>query len=279
MSLVVECSQFFDNRSRLRGDEYFRNRRVRILGVDSDRVCAKVTGSAGYTYEVDIDLSNLPDRVIVGECTCPRFNQGDLCKHIWATLRQIQQQKVIPDEYGLVDLVLLHAHESVEDEDEDDGQRYHRWSMDQIAWLTSNRPAALPSPPNRTTATWQSLVPALARDDASERPAAGLTRQVAVARQTQAWFVVDIGVCLQRGGLLIDLYQRESQRDGDWGKIKPLRLQRGSTGPLSDPEDRRLVGLLMGNEPENPTNAYPSYYGSYSWVPELFADPGRSGHV
>jgi superfamily II DNA or RNA helicase len=263
MSLLLECRQFFDDNSRIRGDEYFRKRRVRILGVDSDRVCAKVTGTAGYTYEVDIDLSNLPDHVIVGECTCPRFNQGDLCKHIWATLRQIQQQKVIPDEYGLVDLVLLHAHESVEDEDEDDDNDIidARWTR--AHRLTSNRPAALSSPPNRTTATWHSLVPALARDDASERPAAGLTRQVAVPRQTQAWFVVDIGVCLQRGGLLIDLYQRESQRDGHWGKIKPLRLQRGSTGPLSDPEDRRLVGLLMGNEPENPTNAYPSYYGSY----------------
>jgi hypothetical protein len=87
--------------------------------------------------------------------------------------------------------------------------------------------------------------------------------QPAVARQNEAWFLVDIGACLQRGELVIDLHYRESYRDGSWGKIKRLSLSRGSTGPVRDPEDCRLIELLMGNDLDSDTASRPPFYSSY----------------
>lgn len=69
-----------------RGEGYFTSRRVHLAGSTSRPVLtAIVMGSARYSVE----LAATPRRMTAA-CSCPYAGDNGVCKHIWATLRQAE---------------------------------------------------------------------------------------------------------------------------------------------------------------------------------------------
>ncbi|MCF8567044.1 DEAD/DEAH box helicase [Alicyclobacillus tolerans] len=73
-----------------RGRRYFEQGRVTSLNRDPDFLStwtAKVRGNRVYTVKVTLDEDDLD-----ADCTCPIFNEDDLCKHVAAVLFAIAEQ-------------------------------------------------------------------------------------------------------------------------------------------------------------------------------------------
>jgi|GEM_PF-315664 len=85
--LAPRCADAFDAGERSRGVSYFSEGRVRLGPVDENGVLARVRGSRSAPYAVLVDWGDAEwgDGLTVA-CDCPRFEDGSLCKHLWATL-------------------------------------------------------------------------------------------------------------------------------------------------------------------------------------------------
>jgi hypothetical protein len=268
MSLTRESAYSFDPETRRRGDEYFQSRRVKILGSKFDSIYAKVTNATGTAYAVNIDVDHLRQGRLIVECDCPHFADGFLCKHVWATLREVERQRIIDGENVTDDLVVHHAWEGGVDDDDDDDVLDYQWAPRRL--LGTDRPG-VPALP-RSQPSWQNLLAPLAAPPTA-RPASNgddLWKQVD-ARRSEAWYVVDITGSLQRGGLVIDLFHRETRKDGSWGKIKRLSLRRGATDVLTDPEDRQLIELLIGNDAQTDSGSASAFYSSSYYGYQTFS--------
>lgn len=85
--LAPRCADAFDAGERSRGVSYFSEGRVRLGPVDENGVLARIRGSRSSPYVVLVDWGDAEwgDGLTVS-CDCPRFEDGALCKHLWATL-------------------------------------------------------------------------------------------------------------------------------------------------------------------------------------------------
>lgn len=79
----------FGSRDRSRGQQYFASRHVQNLEFGKVDITADVYGSLGNSYEVSIDREGLGEGRFAAECSCPRYAEGHLCKHLWAVVMAI----------------------------------------------------------------------------------------------------------------------------------------------------------------------------------------------
>ena len=94
MKLTDRCLHSFESRVRSRGDAYARSGHITELTSDGVVVDAEVTGSYENIYDVMIDFADCASGKVLASCECPYFDGGDLCKHIWAVLRQMDDSGV-----------------------------------------------------------------------------------------------------------------------------------------------------------------------------------------
>jgi len=78
---------------RVRGVDYFRYGKVKILKADGKSVTAAVRGSEKYDVKLSIDKSKL-----TASCTCPFYYDSGPCKHIWATMLAVEAQDMFDEE-------------------------------------------------------------------------------------------------------------------------------------------------------------------------------------
>lgn len=89
--LTTICKQQFTTGDRIRGEEYYVRKCVDFVEVGCKGAIAMVDGSGDEDYQVAVNLKDLEDSEIGVWCDCPRFEQGDYCKHLWATLRRLDR--------------------------------------------------------------------------------------------------------------------------------------------------------------------------------------------
>jgi uncharacterized Zn finger protein len=90
MSLKAKFSNDFKPQIRDRGHAYFRSNAVKILSHSESHIEARVTGSANYRVRLKLGSSSLDVA-----CTCPYFERGEDCKHVWATMLAADSQKYL----------------------------------------------------------------------------------------------------------------------------------------------------------------------------------------
>ena len=83
------CARDFNHGVRSRGQKYFESGRVLIANHDAERITATVQGSGSFNYLVGLIWLTEISAIAAG-CTCPYYDGGDLCKHIWATILEAQ---------------------------------------------------------------------------------------------------------------------------------------------------------------------------------------------
>jgi uncharacterized Zn finger protein len=66
-----------------RGFEYYYQRRVNVTDGSEAELNARVTGSREYS--VRFEWLN-DEKVLLANCDCPHASDGQLCKHLWATI-------------------------------------------------------------------------------------------------------------------------------------------------------------------------------------------------
>src|SRR5437660_7621620 len=124
MYLQRQLAQRFSPGIRHRGVEIFSSRRVTIVSGNQWGVRARVRGSRIY----EVELSREQDEIHVS-CDCPYFDEGAVCKHIWATIVEADQKSYLLGAIGggpvrlVVDGVPGEFDEDeIDEEDDDDPQ-------------------------------------------------------------------------------------------------------------------------------------------------------------
>ncbi len=219
---------------RERGRAYHRNGAVKILSGDEEIVRAAVRGRRSYEVLVRVDLG---DRALTCSCTCPYFTgNGRTCKHIWATLLEAEQRRLLGNARRLDERPVSPFPDDLSvDEDGGDG----RDDLDGAA----------------VEPTWEERI-------ADVSHAAGADRSApppGPAPEREVLYVIDVPSTLKGGGLSVEAGFRQRKKDGRWSKLKARRWTHAEANALADHADRRIVSLLIGGQDRPAVDPYGGY--------------------
>ena len=232
-SLSIRISGEFDFADWQRGQQYFRKGAVRILGVGPAALEAEVQGSSQSPYYVRLNWSDAADGVLCADCTCPRFAEMGLCKHLAATILKADEQGIgatVPGKQSLY-FEPYDDSDSIDDSSDDES--------DDVVWL----PPAPPPP-----SIWKKQLQLLELRQQADPFGEAAEAPDKPSRPRQLWYLFDAFQSMENDALTIVLRQRVVKKDGTLGKLTEARVCRAEIDRLTLPEDRQLVGLLLGNE-------------------------------
>ena len=193
--------------SRKRGQNYFREGRVRILQGSADTVEAEVRGSFNR-YSVDLEWDG---ESLSTWCDCPAFDMGP-CKHIWATVLAADQKGYMSAVKNVGGRVRL----------DDD--------------LVFDLPPKPPAKPE-----WLQQI-----EGAANRGLAASNVADSWPSKRRLLYTVDVTASRNAGSVVLRLYMQDRKADGNWAHVAVPTLKRSQIPQLPDPADREILGALVG---------------------------------
>ncbi|HYX37999.1 MAG TPA: SNF2-related protein [Oligoflexus sp.] len=257
MSIAGQCSSSFPISIRKRGESYFKDNRVDIFDIQKNSIDAFVAGSD--EYEVQLALKKVSKRFQVSaSCTCPHFDEGNLCKHIFAVILAAEKKGWAKHvTAGKTDLSVQWDGEFTNDQDDD------RWDEDEDEdpvddgipgdYVTNRQ-----KPPQKaqhsysrgqTSLDWKNLFNDMNRIGA-RRSSEGLKARITPPsdKMRELWYGVSLAASKAQGELTLDLFQREKLKTGVWGAFKNHKVHRSDLESLNSSTDRAIIELMLGGE-------------------------------
>lgn len=275
-SLADRCRRSFASKRWQAGLQYFDEGLVHIEELGPLGLYAVVQGSAALPYCVSLDWSLArAEGVLLASCNCPSYQEGDLCKHIAATILEADRRNLASRVPGRGTLDVMDDQDEWEadaeafdgddryddnvyeaDDDQDDG-----WRKAPLPRIAGPRPraskrSARPAPPPQWQTRLHSLASAAAPKNREVDPPAKI-------REREIWYRLNSVDTASRGALVIEFQQRERKLDGEFSKLKSFGISPQAISTLPDPRDRELLSEMVGNHGED--RYARSSYGSYSY--------------
>jgi len=248
MSLKGKFADYFSPKIRDRGVAYFRSGLVRILDHSDRLVDAEVKGRE--RYQVRLKLGKVTLDIA---CTCPYFDSGEECKHVWATILAADSYQYLA-QADLRPRLMIHF--------DDDAANALKRHVEQ-----ERSPEAGPEKtPEVRPALWQkqlSLV-ANAAENETERNISDWTNR------RQILYVIDPQASRVINNLRVEIGYRQRKLNGDWSKIKLERIPKNVIAALSDPDDREILSIIAGVE----TGVYGVYSYDFDNIGTMISIPG-----
>ena len=195
----------------MRGLRHQREDRVEIQEIEDQSARARVRGRE-ESFDTTVDWSRTEDSgIVLCRCTCSTFQSSGSCSHLWAFLLQLEDRGA-PGPTTAENLELADLDAAPEEEEETPSSPWR----DHLSELRREL--------SRSLKRHESRIPAEA---------------------LEIYYFVNLEECFSRGGLVIELFQRERRRSGEMGLVKPLPIREERLASLPDPLDRRLVELLV----------------------------------
>jgi superfamily II DNA or RNA helicase len=269
MLIASRVRHQFREAIRQRGDAYARSGRVTITDAGPERAEARVRGSGGAVYRVEIAPVVFGGEVGLGvACACPYFRGTGSsgahvgCKHVWATLLTLDHRPWQPLTLGrdasmpliLVDLNALASdpdYDPYDDGDDDidtdleaaDGESYDDFVAAGID--TEVRPpsaatrraatSALAANPDRV-AGWRGRIERLASIPFGTRAPGGLPPLLYLLDPAEIRATQQVRVLFAR---------RSLRRDGKPGALLPARISVETIGVASTPAEASALAQLL----------------------------------
>lgn len=224
--------------------------RILISPPPIDDDAADSDPSSNGVANVELDWSRVPDeRILHAVCGCDQFAAGTACGHIWASLLQLaaNEPKKQPSGSGRVSLrktrpprvsIPGSALDAVQpaNEDPEGAPRPVRRSRRSRNRRRRRTPA---------TTSWRSVVETVRQDiDRQARP-----RKRATPRNAppQIHLLLNAATSRNAGGLMIDIFGRKQNPQGEFGKLKRLSIDHAKLeellGLTTDKADSAVNGL------------------------------------
>jgi len=237
MSLSSTLKPLFDSGDRNRGSSYHKRGSVFSMKVNDGLLVAEVDGSYGF-YEVTLDVEDFENEEALS-CTCPRFDDGFYCKHIWATILKYESV------YGVATSKRACGN----------------------ARNAQRNGSSRKKSKRKSTPAWQSLLQRVAIEDLDSRRDSTSPFQVAASQQSEIHYVIDAseGSRYEPTTIQLSVMKRDRKVNGEWGKLKPFELSHHSVDKLPDPTNQKIAAQLMGAD-----RKYTSPYG-YGMVRNSFS--------
>ena len=244
MSLAALFESKFRGDIRFRGQAYLDADRVSITRVLPDHVFAVVRDGDEYQTQLTRQEGDL--RMF---CTCvgEGSTKEPACKHLWATLLAVDAGGYVgghPTRGNIPQFTSETAAPSFlsELEDEEDsltaGDVYHPPAR------AERRTATVP-PPVRPVRDWEARL-----HDLRVRFTPASTKARRVDQEREIFYEVDMAGSRESRQLVIQTSQRQRRTNGQWGKLKPLKLRPGKLDDIESEDDRRILAYLVGGTPE-----------------------------
>ncbi|MEZ6110753.1 MAG: SNF2-related protein [Pirellulaceae bacterium] len=277
--LAKRCRHDFEQITTSRGRDYFQSHRVSYVNEKRSGVSADVDGNNGEAYIVEVNWRNATNGTISSTCTCPHFQDGFLCKHIWAVFLELDKRGMSTKIPGGDQLSVLPSEESghasviVDEEDEFDDD-----FEESVAEVVQSLPASdivrrifgqnvgdgyakfKPSREQQEPRGWRRQINQIAagvRQVAEAQAAASEPTQ----RVKQIFYVVNVADSQRQNCLVFDFLQRPLKKNGDWGKLRPYSVPRYRLDEVPDPVDRELLGMLVSSDMRQTVSSGSYYYG------------------
>jgi len=224
MSLIDTWTPYFLTQVRMRGRAYFLEGRVRqLVPAPGEMVRAHVRGNQRYT--VTIHEEHGAARV---GCTCPHFTDGFYCKHIWATLLDVEEHGMVGREPADADADAQASRQST-----------GRPSLPKARKRDPDRPT-----PSTTESTWERQI-SLLRPPLMAQPSVA---PPILPTQRLVSYIVQPDLSRQYHALVVEL--RHHRANGQQtGRSRMLKISTDTLGELVDPVDRELCAMLLGATP------------------------------
>ncbi|HSE25233.1 MAG TPA: SWIM zinc finger family protein, partial [Pyrinomonadaceae bacterium] len=240
MSLKGKFADHFSPKIRDRGVAYFRSGLVKILNHSDTLVEAEVKGRE--RYQVRLKLSKVSLDIA---CTCPYFDGGEECKHVWATMLAADSYQYLA-QADLRPRLMIH------------------FDDDAAAELT--QVVKQETPPEVRPPLWQKQLSLVA--NAAEN---GVERNISDwTDRRQILYVIDPQASRAINNLRVEIGYRQRKVNGDWSKIKLERIPKNVIAALSDPDDREILSIIAGVE----TGYYNVYSYDFTNIGTMVSIPG-----
>jgi hypothetical protein len=254
--LPAVLAKAFSASSKDRGEKYFVGKRVTIRTGSPTEVGAKVQGSE--LYNVSLKWSN--GKLSVW-CDCPFFEEhGNLCKHIWATILEAEEQGHLYEVTAGPTATMGGESAQSAPLEIDKSDRVEK--VDRLEQLRQIRQVTHISPPVRLPA-WKEQLSRIEDTAAPNR-----TGAPAWPARSELVYVLDVSRSSATGTLTLGIASRGRTKEGELRNIPkacPMSHTRIRALPLQ--EDREILTLLLG---ANPYLSY-GYYDSYDRGPDSFS--------
>jgi hypothetical protein len=260
MALTTHLSGYVGSKVQSRGYSYYRSGAVQIINGNKEELQASVIGTDAY----EVDVYREEDTVYVS-CTCPYFEgERETCKHIWATLLAAEKQGYLKGKSDPVHLEIYVEDKDWDENGDDDWNEGEEWEDEGII-----RPGYGPksySPRLQERRHLQLVPPSQGWKDrlASLRGALQVQQEEGKNRwpaTRRILYFVDAPATLEGKGLVIEVMQQEMKKSREWGRLKSIP-DYCKPENLRDPEDQRIMALLLGSQ--DATGYYYSYSNYYN---------------
>ena len=300
MGLTARCRREFTNRDWQSGMAYCLGNAVVIHDVDPPALWATVQGSAPEPYDVRIDWRDHKKRVLLVDCSCPRFADIGICKHVAAVI-QAADRSGIANRIPGIDRLRLAPFDEEEDElnSEDYAELAERIAnlRDEFgeeidfsphAQLLPARSAARASQGDsrasrsrqqrgkqrpKSASAWQRDLSKLRSAQAAELAAQSVSNRRAPATAAQLWYLLLLEPTRTQGLPNISLRQRKLKKNGQPSKLSQTKITKEELATLPDSDDRWLLGMLVGNEIRSSYGYNYHGIGSYAEVRDFSVVP------
>jgi superfamily II DNA or RNA helicase len=225
-----------------RGREYFERNTVSIVYVDAEFVSAEVQGTCAY--DVDLEREN---KTLIYSCTCPFFEDSfKVCKHIWATLLQMEKQGIPEGWKHNFPSELMPAYLDPfdeKDEDFEDSDFDNSEDIDGFSGAETLNPAyGKNNAPSQSN--WQRLLSRLNRTHET------IPEQQSWPPEREILYIFEFSGQAPGYEPAIRINTREPKKTGGWRKEKPLPFTHEILDSIPDPADREILHRLIGVQRE-----------------------------
>ncbi len=209
---------------------------VRALATDDGDTGGAADHCTNSAATIELDWSRVPDeRILHAVCSCPRFTAGSACGHIWASLLELaaNQPDRQPAGSGRVSLrktrppqvsIPGSALDAMDPETAAEEETPRRSRRTRRSRSRRRR---------RTPATsWRSVVEAV-REDLEQQD---LSDKAPSARhgEPEIRLLINASTSRNAGGLMVDIFGRKRNPQGDFGKLKRLSIDHARVEELLD---------------------------------------------
>lgn len=281
MAIAAQVKQFFSEKIRERGEAYFHEGDVQFSDdCSDDAIHATVFGSDDYDVRIQLHKKGNATGLRVG-CTCPYFQTNDLCKHLWAVLLATDAQGRLSSAHG-VTLNFIEEESSGDPGDDDDdlpvidlehvgdfigreakykiqlkdGSYATIFSPGLVSKLSRGRGKSAPP----IVPTWKDHLQGVQR---GIRRTVGYDSEIAaIEHQEQLVYVIDLDELTNDSQMMLSVYRRPRTLNGEWGRLKLVRVRDLKTSTLADTRDKQIISILQGADLSRDVNHY-GYLGSY----------------
>jgi len=246
MSFAEREKPCYDPAVRSRGQEYFLQGYVGIAGEDSGIAYAIVENGRGDFYDVKVVRGLHADEILESECNCPCFHSAGNCKHIWATILQLDAMRQETSDDLAVALATGRSQSLIR-------------AASQAASHAASQAASQAA---QSLPDWMIELRRLGSETAEKVDA--LTPTITsdfLLHSQKFWYVIDISRSINHDDVVIDLMTQQTRANGVPGTVKEFRLDRNSLRDVKDPVHSALMQQFLDFNASN----LPVYsYGYYS---------------